>query len=172
MRIAKTTGLPDRRGTAKITHGDSQSGNRHPLYKIWAGIKRRCYNRHERNFERYGGRGIVLCERWQDYANFKADMVSGYAPGLSIERKENDGNYEPGNCTWATRKEQCRNRRSSCLITYRGKTRTAVEWSEIIGMPYYRLHQRIQKLGWSVERAMTAPPQGWSPGVKKSECLK
>ncbi len=169
VRIAKTTGLPDRRGIDKITHGDNRVGNRHPLYKTWAGILRRCNNTHEENYERYGGRGIKVCERWLDYANFKEDMAEGYAPGLSIERNDNDGNYCKENCRWATRKEQCRNRRSNFNVTFRGETRPIIEWGEVLGIPWSRIYQRITKLGWPVDRSMTELPRPWSPGQRKAE---
>lgn len=168
MRIAKTTGLPDRRGESRLRHGDNRAGRRHPLYRIWAGILRRCDNPNEAGFERYGGRGITMCERWRDYVNFKQDMADGYASGLSIERINNAGNYEPGNCRWATASEQARNRRSSFMITYRGETRTVIEWGEVLGIPWARIQQRIKKLGWPVERAMTEPSRGWAPGIKKT----
>lgn len=169
MRIAKTTGLPDRRGYSNLRHGDSGHGTRHPLYKTWAGILRRIDNPNERNFARYGGRGIKVCERWRDYVNFKADMAEGYAQGLSIERIDNAGDYEPGNCRWATRKEQCRNRRSNTMITFRGETKALSEWAELLDIPWHRITQRIRKLGWSVERAMTEPARPWAPGKSKAD---
>ncbi len=156
MRIAKTTGLPDRRGQSRATHGDNRVGKRHPLYKVWAGILRRCNNPHEKNYERYGGRGIRVCVQWRDYAAFKADMAPSYQPGLSIDRKDNNGNYEPSNCRWATRKEQCRNRRSSRWETFQGETKTVAEWAEVLGFCPLRLEARLMA-GWTVERAFTEP---------------
>lgn len=128
---------------------------------------RRCYNKNEKNYERYGARGIAVCAEWHDYVNFKRDMAPTFQPGLSIERKDNDGNYESGNCCWATRKEQCRNRRSSCFIEFRGEKRTAIEWGDVLGIPWARFHKRIFKMGWPVDRAMTEPPRPWSPGNKR-----
>ena len=148
--------------TAKrmTVHGDSRVGKREPLYGVWAGILRRCNNPHDGTYERYGARGIRVCERWLSYENFKADMGPTYRRGLSIERNDNNGNYQPENCRWATRKEQCRNRRSSFFIEYRGERRTVVEWGEILGVRWARIHARI-KAGWPVERAMTQPPRVW-----------
>lgn len=168
MRIAKTTGLPDRRGWNRAIHGDNRVGQRHPLYKIWAGILRRCDNTHERNYERYGARGITVCNEWRNYINFKRDMGDGFKPGLSIERIDNSGNYEPSNCRWATRKEQCRNRRSNLMITYRGETKPLAEWADLLGLVYARAQQRILKLGWSVERAFEEPSRGWGPFQRRA----
>jgi hypothetical protein len=91
----------------RYRHGHAGS----PTYKSWQGMKRRCYVPHCADYPNYGGRGIVVCERWHAFENFLADMGERPGRGLSIERVDNDGDYEPGNCRWATKLDQCRNRR-------------------------------------------------------------
>jgi len=96
------------RGHARAKHRDSLAVE----YRIWSGIKQRCLNPKIPWWKNYGGRGIQVCERWlQSYKAFLADMGRRPAPHLSIDRRDNDGNYEPGNCRWATRSEQQRNKR-------------------------------------------------------------
>lgn len=153
----------DRRGQNRVTHGDNRCGQRTPLYKVWAGILRRCNNPNDKNFPRYGGRGIKICDGWRDYAIFKKDMGLSYRLGLSIERIDNDGDYEPGNCRWATSKEQARNRRSSRMITFQGETLSLAEWSEKLQMPYSMLQQRFYVLNWPADKAFTTPHRGWGP---------
>jgi hypothetical protein len=100
----------------------------------------------------YGGRGIVVCERWDSFENFLADMGER-ATGLTIERNDNNGHYEPGNCRWATPKEQANNTRRNIVITFRGETMTLAQWACSLGMDYHALYWRIEN--WTLERAMT-----------------
>lgn len=92
------------------THGHAKGG-KSPEYRAWHAMRQRCYHPSQPHYSRYGGRGIVVCERWQVFANFLADMGLRPSPRHSLDRINNSGNYEPGNCRWATLVEQCRNRR-------------------------------------------------------------
>lgn len=133
------------------THGKSKT----KLYKVWRGIIERttCPTHHA--YKNYGGRGITLCKEWHDFQPFyEWSMSHGYVEGLSIDRIDCNGNYEPNNCRWATVKEQQNNRRDNRFITYNGETHTMKEWSEIRGIKYVTLSMRINKYGWSIERSL------------------
>ncbi|GGV91940.1 hypothetical protein GCM10010228_83270 [Streptomyces massasporeus] len=126
-----------------------------PLYSRWRGMIARTTDRKHPRYADYGGRGIVVCERWKTFAAFAADMGTSFSEELTLERIDNDRGYEPGNCRWATLIEQARNKRSSRFVTFRGQTRTIAEWAELLGLNYDTVHGRLSKQGWSVERTLT-----------------
>ncbi len=136
-------------------HGRSKT----PEYKAFRAMHRRCENPTNPGFKHYGQRGIKVCKRWDDFQMFWNDMGPRPSAQHSIERINNDGDYEPKNCKWATRSEQCRNRRTSRreLITWRGESHTLVEWVEITGMGKGTLQARLFRAGWTVENAFSIP---------------
>lgn len=122
----------------------------------WHGMIQRCRNPSHANFERYGGRGIKVCERWKTFLNFFHDM--GHPPdGKTLDRKNNDGDYSPENCRWATDSEQMRNTRSNRLVLFRGEQKTLLDWADTLGVSFYTLKSRIRNYGWSAERALSTP---------------
>jgi hypothetical protein len=145
---------------ASVTHGESgRAGRRSPEYSVWAKMIGRCTNPREKRWADYGGRGIQVCERWRQFENFRADMGDRPA-GMTIERIDNNGNYAPSNCRWATDHEQKRNMRSNVNLTFNGRTMCATDWARELGMRVVTLHCRIRR-GWSTERALTS-------GVKRA----
>lgn len=125
---------------------------------IWIAMLDRCKNTNNTGFKNYGGRGIAVCKRWEKFENFLADMGRRPSKDHSIDRKDNNGNYEPGNCRWATMIEQARNRRDNHLLTYEGVTLTIKEWANRLNILDSVIHKRL-KLGWSVEKAVTTPKE-------------
>jgi hypothetical protein len=126
-----------------------------PFYRVWINIHSRCSNPNSSDhWPFYGARGITVCDRWADFANFAEDMYPTYQEGLTIERIDNNGPYSPENCRWATTAEQSLNKRSNHLLTYEGRTMTIMEWSIETGIHHHALYSRIKR-GWSIERALT-----------------
>jgi len=136
--------------TRATTHGKSKT----KLYNVWQGIKRRCNNLEYFMYPMYGARGIAICIEWLESFDLFYDwaMQNGYTDGLSIERMDNNGNYEPSNCKWATKKEQARNRRTNRLITYKEETHCVYEWAEMLKINPQTLFGRINR-GWSIEKS-------------------
>lgn len=134
------------------THGLSKTR----MYQLWAGMKARCYRKTSPDYPQWGGRGISVCPQWRDsFEQFLADM--GDRPkGATLDRIDNDGNYEPGNCRWASRKEQNRNRRDNLQLTMNGETRCVNEWAEHLGIDASTFRARIRR-GWSIEKAAKVP---------------
>lgn len=131
-----------------LERGYKSGGTR--LYHIWMGMKMRCYNIHNARYHRYGGRGISVCDEWKNDFDAFYDwaMSNGYADNLTIDRINNDGNYCPENCRWATAKEQCRNRSSNSNITIGNSTRTVTEWCEIFELDRAEITSRYNRNGF------------------------
>jgi len=139
---------------ANSTHGMRNT----PEYRAWQGMKRRCYNPNVVSYPRYGGRGIKVCDRWcNSFEAFYEDMGPRLSPSHSLDRIDNDGDYEPGNVRWTTPIEQARNTCRNHLITFNGDTLTLAEWSERTGIDAGTILARLDQYGWSVEQALTTP---------------
>lgn len=132
-------------------HAARRTGKRSREYRTWEAMNRRCSATSDA-FRNYGGRGIRVCDAWSSFETFLVDMGPAPTRG-TIERKNNNGNYEPGNCRWATYREQANNRRSNFIITANGETRTSAEWSRIVGIGASCIRKRIKR-GWSAEAAL------------------
>lgn len=117
-----------------------------PEYQVWSSMRQRCLNPNDKAFPRYGGRGIVVCDRWTEFASFLEDM--GLRPNASytLERVNNDGPYSPENCKWATRFEQQSNTRKNVRITFDGETKTLSQWSRFFNIPHNTLRHRLNVL--------------------------
>ena len=128
-----------------LANGGKFSGTR--LYEIWQGMKSRCYYENDSRYSRYGGRGIAMCDEWRkDFLTFREwALNNGYSETLTIDRIDNDGNYCPENCRWATIKEQCRNRSSNIKIKIGSEEKTLTEWCEIFGVDYKRALGRYHR---------------------------
>lgn len=134
------------------THGESKS----KLYGVWCSMRSRCENQNDKHYAEYGGRNVSVCQEWnQSFESFRSwAYQNGYEEGLTIDRIDNNSDYSPFNCRWVDMKVQANNRRSNRQIYFNGETHTIKEWSEIIGIPYKTLHNRIYS-GWDVETALT-----------------
>jgi hypothetical protein len=139
------------RKTTRLTHGKCKT----KAYRSWKKMRDRCFNPNDTYYHNYGGRGINVCDRWNDFQNFFDDM--GERPeNRSLDRINNDGDYEPANCRWATKDQQEKNKRSNKRIVFEGKSMIGVEWAKELNMDYSTLLTRLRR-GWTVERAFTTP---------------
>jgi hypothetical protein len=139
-----------------LKHGLSKT----PEYGVWLTMRRRCDDPNVEKFQQYGGRGIKVCERWQKFENFISDMGRRPGPEFSIERLDNDGNYEPSNCRWETVQEQSYNKSTTRLLSYKGQEITVHQASKVAGIPKNNIFARLYR-GWSVERAIEEPLRRW-----------
>jgi hypothetical protein len=152
--------LDGRRGTKKCKWCPRKRGGvgNTPEYKAWVNARSRCHNESSPAYPDYGGRGVTMCERWRgSFQAFLEDMGPRPGKAYSLDRHpNNDGNYEPGNCRWATRREQAQNRRSTKLLTLNGETACVGEWERRQGFSHHTINNRLKR-GWSVEEAILAP---------------
>lgn len=137
-----------------ITHGRSKTRT----YNIWCAMKERCNTMSVAGYKNYGGRGIIVCDRWlHSFENFLEDMGECPSKNHSIDRIDINGNYEPSNCRWATTKEQGNNTRRNVRIEHNGEMKTISEVSDIVGLPYRTIYYRIFAYGWTPDRAVSTP---------------
>lgn len=132
------------------------TGSRHPIYNTWHKMVGRCTRKNNQDYAYYGARGIKVCQRWMNFESFSKDMLPTWRPGLTLERIDNNGNYEPSNCQWATRKVQANNSRRVHFIEFNGRTQSVSDWSIELKISRLTLTSRILK-GWPLERALTTP---------------
>ena len=129
------------------------------LHSVWRNIKDRCNRSSNKSYPRYGGRGITVCAEWSlsftAFCRWAKD--NGWQHGLEIDRIDNNGGYEPSNCRFVTKVVNCRNKENNRIIEFRGESKILAEWAEQINVPAGMLHQRINRRGWSIERALTTP---------------
>lgn len=139
-----------------LRHGMNIRGKRTRTYRIWCAMRTRCENAKAKDFARYGGRGIAVCSQWHNFSVFLADMGE-CPPYLTLERRDNNGHYEPENCYWATRKEQSNNKCNTKRMIYRGETITLAQWTERTGLSYSCFYRRTRTLGWNEEKTLNTP---------------
>ena len=139
----------------QTTHNSSKTR----LFRIWQHMKARCYNPNYKFYSYYGGRGITICDEWRnDFISFQQWSLShGYTDELTLDRINTNGNYEPDNCRWVTRKIQQNNNRRNLNFTINGETKTLAQWCEIYGVPHRRTRYRAIDLGWDIVDALTIP---------------
>lgn len=138
-----------------------EANSRHSMtdsitHNRWKSMRSRCNQKNSKSYPRYGGRGITICEEWNDFEAFLRDMSECPGDGWTLERKDSDGNYEPSNCKWATRKEQNRNTSRTHLLEFRGESRCVGEWSEILGLDVQTILSRLRR-GWDVDKSLGTP---------------
>lgn len=135
-------------------------GKKDRLYQIWVNMRARCMSPTASAYRNYGARGIAVDSAWDEYAVFRAwALGAGYRDDLTLERVDNDGMYSPDNCVWATRAMQSRNRRTTRMVEHAGETKCLKDWSgdSRCAVSYATLYQRVVRLGWPFETALTTP---------------
>ena len=161
-----TKGKPKAYAVERDTYGEGKTR----LHIIWDGMKKRCNCLTDKHYKWYGARGIKVCEEWSNsFQAFKSWALNyGYMDDLSIDRIDNDGNYEPSKCRWVTHQQQMCNTRRNRMITYNGETKCVSEWGKVLGMSPDTIYERL-KHGWSIEKTLTTPVKKSCRKVKKSQ---
>ena len=149
-----------------LTHRNNNGTSKYPkearesrLLGIWYSMKERCYTKSSSGYRKYGAKGITICDEWKNdfMAFYNWALTNGYSDKLTIDRIDYRGNYEPSNCRWADIRTQANNKSNVRKYEYNGELHTMTEWSEIMNINYGALWERLNVLGWSVEKALTTP---------------
>jgi len=141
-------------GCSRVKHGMARRGKEHPLFELWRGMIKRCMNPKATGYQRYGGRGIMVCKRWMDIRNFIADMSPRPSLKHTLDRIDNNKGYSPNNCRWATIAKQNRNQRRNRMLTFQGQTMCVSEWGRLLGIPKNTLLNRLKK-NWPIEKVLS-----------------
>jgi hypothetical protein len=169
----KSCGCYDREAASKrlMTHGEARERSKTREYTTWLRMKSRCHNPCSEFYQFYGGRGITVCERWiNSYENFLADM--GRRPkGTTIDRINNDGNYEPGNCRWATPTQQANNKSNNVIMEHNGEAKSIAQWEKSLGFRKNIIWDRLNR-GESFDYAISRPPRGYVWTDENKCCLR
>ena len=131
--------------------------SRHKIHWTWDSMKQRCLDPKNKRWDRYGGRGIKVCDRWMSFDNFLVDMGLPPSRNHQLDRINNDGNYEPSNCRWVERRQQANNMSTNVRLTHDGQNLTLTEWARIKGIAPQTLWARLYKHQWEVAKALTEP---------------
>jgi len=156
-------------GSMAIKHIMGRSCEQHGMaktrqYRIWSGIKQRCFNKNTRNYQIYGKQGVTMCSEWRNsFVHFWEDMKDGYDDTLSIDRIDNTKGYSKENCEWSTPAEQARNMRDNIFVEYKGKSMLFADWSKELGIPYWAIRHRILVQKETPEEAFENHPRKWTP---------
>jgi hypothetical protein len=150
----QSTYTTERRREVATRHGKTKS----PEHRAWAAMRQRCGNPNNPQYQYWGGKGVKVCARWQRFENLYADMGPRPSPEHSIDRIDVNGDYEPGNCRWATSGQQSLNKTSNKLVSFAGETRAVAEWAKLYGIDRGVLGHRLER-GWDMERALTTPTE-------------
>lgn len=154
---ALRTGRSKSCGCHKNDYNKTHGGKGTRLYEIWRQMRYRCENPNNQAYEKYGARGITVCDEWHDFAQFRAWAIdNGYDENLSIDRIDNDKGYCPGNCRWVSSYVQMNNRRMCNVLEFNGEKLTLSQWADKTGIPRSTLLNRIKR-GWDVEETLTKP---------------
>ena len=142
-------------------HGYARRGKKQKIYRIWCAMKGRCYRKTDHAYHNYGGRGIEVCKHWRESFQAFYDYVSKLQhygeKGYSLDRINNDGNYDPGNVRWTDKKTQGYNRRTNFLVTYNDRTLPLKQLTDELGLNYKKIWKRINVFCWSIEKALETP---------------
>lgn len=146
----------DRASESSFKHGMNNT----KIHNSWRGMRERCINKNNNHYKYYGGRGITVCDEWNNTDNgfinfYNWAMNNGYKDGLTIERIDVNGNYEPSNCKWITNKEQANNKSNTIYLEYNNKTQSLLDWCKELNLDYTLVKSRIKKYNWSIEKALT-----------------
>ncbi|MDD4995792.1 MAG: hypothetical protein PHW53_05015 [Patescibacteria group bacterium] len=151
----------------QMTHNMSNTSE----YSIWRGIKKRCLTEKSTNYIYYGGRGIMICDRWRNsFENFFADMGARPSINHSIDRKDNMLGYSAENCRWSTVKEQANNKRNNIILEFNRESLNVTQWAEKLGIDRMRIFNRIDR-GWSIEKILTTPIQHKTSRTNRCDIL-